>query len=358
MTFNGEQDALKQQDPDRVHPLQYLKAPITSRVSYFLKLWSLKILERIRSAVIRALKPIPKEMRPSFLKAYQCRPHLRNRVFIPRSRKPWEQLPLYLDAHGGGHALCDAEYDDEFCATLANKFNFLVVSIEYSRAPRSRFPGPTSDIVAIAQAIIEDEDLPIDKTRVVLGGFSAGGNLALSAAQIPELKNKVCGVVCWYPIADFSLMPTEKQSSRPYRNKNDTDDLKDWGPLWKRAYIRPGQNIRDPLLSVRYATAEHLPRWIFMIGAQYDMLANEARETIFDIAKLDELERKEGFDGFEKGTYSWKLVKDVRHGFTHDLVNGKSKETEATDKRRTEEMMNAVGEWLFKGPFRAPNTDS
>jgi acetyl esterase/lipase len=75
------------------------------------------------------------------------------------------------------------------------------------------FPGPTNDIVAIAQAVIEDGNLPVDKSRVVLNGFSAGGNLCLSAAQVPELKDKLKGIVTWYPIADFTLTPEEKQNS-------------------------------------------------------------------------------------------------------------------------------------------------
>jgi acetyl esterase/lipase len=234
----------------------------------------------------------------------------------------------------------------------------LVISIEYSRAPRSRFPGPTNDVVAISQAIIEDGDLPIDKSRIVLGGFNAGGNLALSAAQFPELKDKICGIICWYPVTDFALSASAKQSSRPYRNKQDLDDFKDWAPLWKWAYIPPGRDIRDPLLSVRYAKAENLPRWIYMIGAQYDMLADEARETIFDIARLDGQERKQGLDGSEKGTYRWKLVKNVRHAFANNVTNSRSKETEAIDRMRTEQMLNSVGEWLLKGPWGTSRSDS
>jgi acetyl esterase/lipase len=74
-------------------------------------------------------------------------------------------------------------------------FNLLVVSIEYDLAPLNRFPGPTNDVVAITQAVIQDESLPVDKSRVVLGGFSAGSNLSLSAAQMPGLKSKIKGVV-------------------------------------------------------------------------------------------------------------------------------------------------------------------
>lgn len=270
---------------------------------------------------------------------------------MPRSHQAGELLPLYLDVHGGGFALCDAEFDDQFCSTFANKFQVLVVSIEYGTAPLNRFPGPSNDVVAIAQAIIEDESLPVDKPRVVLGGFSAGGNLCLAAAQMPALKGKVKGLVAWYPVVDLTLTPAEKQASRPYRNAKDTDDLKDWGPIWNWGYIRPGQNIRDPLLSVRFVKKEDLPRWIYMVGAEYDMLANEARQTIFDIAGLNKLQRKDGEYGFEKDTYKWTLVTGVRHAFTHDLMDSRGKEAEEMRLNKTDEMIEKVGEWLLKGPF-------
>ena len=247
--------------------------------------------------------------------------------------------------------MLDAQFDDEFCSTFANKFNVLVASIEYSRAPRSKFPEPTKDVVAITKAILEDETLPIDKSRVVLGGFSAGGNLNISAAQMPELKGKIKGIVSCFPVLDFTLSPAEKQSSRPYRHPKDIDDLKDWGPIWEWAYVQPGQDLRDPLLSVRYAKNENLPKWIYILGAEYDMLGNEARQTMSDLASLDKLEREDGFYGFEKDTYKWKLVRDVRHGFTHDLMDNPGAEAVAMNKKRTAEMIEDVGAWLFKGPF-------
>lgn len=205
--------------------------------------------------------------------------------------------------------------------------------------------------MAITQAIIQDEELPVDKSRVLLGGFSAGGNLNISAAQMPELKGKIRGLVSWYPVLDFTLSPKEKQSSRPYRHEKDTDDLKDWGPIWEWGYVKPGQDLRDPLLSVRFAGREKLPEWVCVVGAEYDMLANEGREMMFDLAGLDEVERGEGVYGFEKGSYKWKLVRGVRHGFTHDLKDNPGAEAVAMNKKRTAEMIEDVGAWLFKGPF-------
>ncbi|APA09802.1 hypothetical protein SS1G_05990 [Sclerotinia sclerotiorum 1980 UF-70] len=326
--------------------------PILTRAWYFIQLWGLKIAIVLTFGILRFLRPVPPEARPTKLLAYPCRPNLPTRIFIPTSKQIGnEPLPLYLDLHGGGHALMFAEFDDEICATIANRLNVIVVSIEYSLTPSNRFPVLTNDVVAIAQATINNPDLNIDKSRVVLGGFSAGGNLALSAAQIPDLREKLNGVIAWYPVMDFTLTPDEKKASRPYRNAKDLDDLPDFGPVLEWGHIPPGQNLRDPLLSTRFVRKDDLPKWIYIIGAEYDMLAKEARDTAFDLADLDEEDRKEGMYGFEKDSYKWTLVRDVRHGFTHDLMDNRGPDAEAMRKLRTDEILEQVGDWLFKGPF-------
>ncbi|KAK6612920.1 hypothetical protein H4I95_01264 [Botrytis cinerea] len=301
--------------------------PLLTRAWYFIQLWGLKIAIVITFKILRFLRPTPPESRPTKLLAYPCRPNLRTRIFLPTAKQADDEpLPLYLDLHGGGHALMSAEFDDEICAKLR------IASIQ---APSNRFPALTNDIVAIAQATIDNSDLNIDKKRVVLGGFSAGGNLALSAAQVPELREKLNGVMAWYPVMDFTLTPDEKKASRPYRNAKDLDDLPDFGPVFEWGHIPVGQNLRDPLLSTRF----------------YDMLAKEARDTAFNLADLNEQEREEGMYGFEKDGYKWTLVRDVRHAFTHDLMDNKGPDAEAMRKLRTEEILEQVGDWLFKGPF-------
>jgi hypothetical protein len=79
-----------------------------------------------------------------------------------------------------------------------------------------------------------------------------------------------------------------------------------------------------------------------MIGAEYDMLCNEARQTIFDIADLVKLERDNGDYDFEKDTYKWTLVRDVRHGFTHDLMDNKGQEAKAMGKKRTLDIIEQI----------------
>src|SRR6202044_3816553 len=163
---------------------------------------------------------------------YPCRPLLQNRVFIPKNLQDGELLPLYLDIHGGGFAVCDPQFDDEFCTIFSNRFNVLVVSVNYSKSPSVAFPVPTHDVAAIAQAIIEDSSLPIDKLRVAMGGFSAGGNLSLSAVQLPELQGKIKAVVPWYPVTDWVTKTEQKLKTRPYKNLDDKDSLRWTGKLF------------------------------------------------------------------------------------------------------------------------------
>ncbi|KAG9231072.1 Alpha/Beta hydrolase protein [Amylocarpus encephaloides] len=335
-----------------------LSPSLPTRVAYFLQVWGLKIVTILAFGLIRFFKAIPKELRPSIRKTYPCRPRLVNRVFIPQSHQPGERLPLYINLHAGGHVLLDAEFDDDFCAKFATRFNVLVASIEYSTAPISKFPGPTQDVVAIARAIIDDDTLPIDKSRVVIGGFSAGGNLNFSAAQMSELRGKIHGLVSFYPVTDFTIPPAEKHQSRPYRNAKDVDDLKDWGPIWEWAYVRPGQDLRDPLLSTRYAQKTDLPKWIYVVGAEYDMLANEARQMMFDLANLDKMEKADSLYGVEREGYKWTLVRDVRHGFTHNLMDNPTPEAVAMNRRRSNEVLEDLGRWLFEGPYAPVNNNT
>jgi hypothetical protein len=79
----------------------------------------------------------------------------------------------------------------------------------------------------------------------------------------------------------------------------------------------------------------------------------EARDTIFDIAGLSEKGREQGINGFEKRTYKWTLVNDVRHGFTHDLMDHRTRGAELEKIRRDQygKILDEVGTWLFAGPF-------
>lgn len=324
-------------------PLLKIRLPLSHRINCFLRLWSFKILAISFFAVRRFLYPLGPATQPTLVKYYRCRPGLECRIFFPPGYKAGKRLPLYLNIHGGGFALFDAQLDDEFCSSWAARTDMLVVSLSYRKAPLYPFPTATYDIHALATAVLADDALPIDKDRVTIGGFSAGGQLALSASQLPGLKGTVKAAVVYYPTVDFSVPPTEKADLRPYSDgPNERLKVSAWWYDW--AYVSPGQNRRDALLSPCYAKKDDLPPSIYCIGAQWDILRLEAQKMIHELAGLEHKENQE--EPFETEEYKWTLAMGCSHGFTHSIRHDPLKP--AIGKAKTEEIQWEAHQWLTK----------
>lgn len=327
-------------------PLLKVALPFPHRLNCFIRLWLLKIAASTVFTINRLLYPPPKALRPTFCKRYSCRPTLETRIFFPPNYNAGTLLPLYFNIHGGGFALCDAQFDDEFCVSWAKRTGMLIVSLNYRKSPLHPFPTPVYDIAAVANAVLDDDTLPIDKSKLIIGGFSAGGNLALTASQLPGLKGNIKAALTFYPPVDFGFPPDVKLARRPYKN-GPKDTLAEGSYWFDWGYVSPGQNRRDPLLSPIYAKKEDLPPWIYIIGAQWDMLRLEAQEMIHKLADEQDAEDQEA--AFEKGTYKWTLAYGTSHGFTHHF--GQKAAKRAKREQRCEEHYAAAFEWLKNGPL-------
>lgn len=102
------------------------------------------------------------------------------RVYRPESTQP---LPVLVYAHGGGFVFCDIDSHDGLCRSLANSIPAVVVSVGYRLAPESPWPAAAEDLYA-ATTWVADNTAAIgaDPGRIVVGGDSAGGNLAAAVA--------------------------------------------------------------------------------------------------------------------------------------------------------------------------------
>ncbi len=103
------------------------------------------------------------------------------RIYTPQRALTGAAL---LWIHGGGMVVGRAAQDDLFCVETARDLGIIVVSTDYRLAPEHPFPAALDDCYA-AWAWLQDSAarLGIDKTRVAVGGESAGGGLAASLAQ-------------------------------------------------------------------------------------------------------------------------------------------------------------------------------
>src|SRR5207244_1104738 len=94
----------------------------------------------------------------------------------PKSPKPG----VILYVHGGGYVSCSSKTHRPITATLARLTQRKVFSVDYRRAPESRFPAAIDDVIAAYQMVLAG--IPADEP-VAVAGDSAGGGLALALAM-------------------------------------------------------------------------------------------------------------------------------------------------------------------------------
>lgn len=142
------------------------------------------------------------------------------RMYRPVRSEPRDSLALLIYFHGGGWCVGDLESYDVLCRELANGAACAVLSVDYRLAPEHPFPAALVDAqTAVSWVLDNAEDLAIDPERIVLGGDSAGGTLALvtnleqcrAGARLPKLLLLV------YPCTDMeSQRPSRKRYEEGY----------------------------------------------------------------------------------------------------------------------------------------------
>ena len=126
------------------------------------------------------------------------------RVHRPRTDRA---LPVLVYFHGGGWVLHSIDTHDGLARNLAAAADIAVVSVDYALAPETRFPGAVLECVAVIRALA-GQDWGIDASRIVLGGDSAGGNLAFATALALRDGGGLAGlrgILALYPVVDFDF---------------------------------------------------------------------------------------------------------------------------------------------------------
>jgi acetyl esterase/lipase len=112
--------------------------------------------------------------------------------------------PLLLHMHGGGFMMTDPGWMP-LLQGIATDCHCVVVSVDYRLAPETRYPGALEDNYAALQWVhAHAAELGIDRTRIAVGGESAGAGHAASLAIHARDRNKVplCFQLLIYPQLD------------------------------------------------------------------------------------------------------------------------------------------------------------
>lgn len=178
--------------------------------------------------------------------------------------------PLIIGLHGGGALMGGGALNDAMWADAARTLEADVVSVDYRLTPNHHYPDPVMDAVDVTAWLREHhEDFGFDPERIVLMGFSSGGNIAAAAALLESgrAERLYRAEILVYPYLDMVTDPLDKGAN---------PEEKEMFDLFNELYVTPEQ-AKNPLASPLYAGAKELGRLpeTILVTAGRDILRHE-----------------------------------------------------------------------------------
>jgi len=167
---------------------------------------------------------------------YDCRPSDDGR----------DDEPVYMFMHGGAFVTGGGLQARAQGARAAQMLRARCVSVDYRMPPDHPFPAAPEDCVAVYRALLDEGVAP---ARIVIGGASAGGNLAASATLMIRDRDMPlpAGVVLLTPEIDLT------ESGDTFRTNQMLDVVLKRGLAECNKLYAAGADLTDPLVSPLFA---------------------------------------------------------------------------------------------------------
>jgi len=184
-----------------------------------------------------------------------------------------QRLPLYVNIHGGGFVLGNAEIDDPFMPDIASNANVKIINIDYSLAPEFPFPKALNECYAVVKyAKTYPDEFGIDPNRIAVGGQSAGGNISAGICLMDKEKKQLeikCLILDYPPLdlyTEAGLKPLPKGALPVYMCR-----------IFDACYCNDKEKRNNPLISPLYATIDEVRSFppTLIITATFDSLCRE-----------------------------------------------------------------------------------
>jgi acetyl esterase len=227
---------------------------------------------------------------------------LRIRVYTPLGQGPH---PLLVFFHGSGFVLCSLDTHDGICRNLAAGAGCVVASVDYRLAPEHPYPAAPEDcLLATRWCVAHAAELGADPARVILGGDSAGGNLAaVTALRLRDAGGpKLLGQLLLYPVTDWHQpgWPSYAENAEGYGLTRATME---W--FWGHYVPRPEGLTRHPHVAPIHAPdLAGLPPAL-VTTAEYDPLRDEAEAFAAKLAAAGVPVACSRWLGLNHGFYFW-----------------------------------------------------
>ncbi|MCV7229535.1 alpha/beta hydrolase [Mycolicibacterium komossense] len=214
-------------------------------------------------------------------------------------------LPVVVYAHGGGFVFCDLDTHDGLCRNLANRIGAVVVSVDYRLAPENPWPAGAEDLYAATQWVADNGDaLGVDTDRIVVGGDSAGGNLAAVTALMARDRSgpQLIGQLLVYPViaADFDTESYRLFGQGYYNPK----PALQW--YWDQ-YVPAATDRHNPYASPLTADLHGLPPAVVVL-AGHDPLRDECAAYADALATADVAVTRLSYQGGVHGFFTMPML--------------------------------------------------
>ncbi len=196
------------------------------------------------------------------------------RVHRPHTDRP---LPVLVWLHGGGWVFSSVDTVDKLVREYAAGAEIAAVSIDYALSPEARFPQAVLECAAVIRHIAtHGHEWGLDTGRIVIGGDSAGGNLAFGTALLLRESHPAIlhGILSAYPVTapDFDS-PSYVEFAEGY-------GLTRAGMMafWN-AYTRDPADQHNPLAAPLRADLAGLPPTLVQL-AELDVLRSDGEKMV------------------------------------------------------------------------------
>jgi epsilon-lactone hydrolase len=176
--------------------------------------------------------------------------------------------PVYLHTHGGGYYRGSARVDAAFCSHLCDTATTRCLSINYRRPPdEGVFPAALDDFYRVWRWLIAADGGDVAPNRVVIGGTSAGGGLAL--ALLLKLRDEgsrlPAGAALVSPWTDLT------QSGASFSTNATHGPDRNYLEYWAAIYL-DGADPQTPYASPLFGDLCGLPPLFIQVGGHETML--------------------------------------------------------------------------------------
>ncbi|MCV9880294.1 alpha/beta hydrolase [Brenneria izbisi] len=149
------------------------------------------------------------------------------RIYSPSSTEKTAAM-FYL--HGGAFCMSSYRDDEPMARRIVNDAGCTVFSIDYGLAPKYPFPSAIEEAFEVILHVIACADhYGIDPEKIILGGNSAGANIAMALCILADERKAfpVSALSVIYPPLDFTIPHQNKLTGKAAGSmlKNDLIDL-------------------------------------------------------------------------------------------------------------------------------------